>query len=143
MRYEFGLPWRILSGEEEGSLAFRGGTSWPVVEDGAGAPARRPAALTAPPGPLLLVDIGGGSTEFAVGSAGEPPAFVRSLDVGVVRLTERFFHADPPPAAEVAALAGHVAAAIRRPCRRSSAPRCAARWASPAPTPRLSPTSSA
>ena len=65
-----------------------------------------------PPVRLLLVDIGGGSTEFAVGSAGEPPAFVRSLDVGVVRLTERFFHADPPPAAEVAALSGHVAAAI-------------------------------
>jgi exopolyphosphatase/guanosine-5'-triphosphate,3'-diphosphate pyrophosphatase len=107
MRYEFRLPWRILSGEEEGSLAFRGGTSWLVAEDGAG------AARTAPPGPLLLVDIGGGSTEFAVGSAGEPPAFVRSLDVGVVRLTERFFHADPPPAAEVAALSGHVAAAIR------------------------------
>ena len=97
MRYEFGLPWRILSGEEEGTLAFRGGTSW--LDDRA-------------PDPLLLVDIGGGSTEFAVGSAGEPPAFVRSLDVGVVRLTERFFHADPPPAAEIAALAGHVAAAI-------------------------------
>jgi len=97
MRYEFGLPWRILSGEEEGGLAFRGGTSWLT----------RPA-----PDPLLLVDIGGGSTEFAVGTAGRPPAFVRSLDVGVVRLTERFFHADPPPAAEVAALAGHVAAAV-------------------------------
>ena len=70
-------------------------------------PDREPA-----PDPILLVDIGGGSTEFAVGTAGEPPAFVRSLDVGVVRLTERFFHADPPPAAEVAALAGHVAAAV-------------------------------
>jgi exopolyphosphatase/guanosine-5'-triphosphate,3'-diphosphate pyrophosphatase len=97
MRYEFGLRWCILSGEEEGALAFRGGTSW----------LERPA-----PDPLLLVDIGGGSTEFAVGSAGERPAFVRSLDVGVVRLTERFFHADPPPAAETAALADHVAAAI-------------------------------
>ena len=126
MRYEFRLPWRILSGEEEGSLAFRGGTSWLAAKDGAGAgegagadgagaaaDAAAGAAQTPPPGPLLLVDIGGGSTEFAVGSAGEPPAFVRSLDVGVVRLTERFFHADPPPAAEVAALAGHVAAAIQ------------------------------
>ena len=108
MRYEFRLPWRILSGEEEGSLAFRGGTSW-LARGRAGR--RRGAA--APPDPLLLVDIGGGSTEFAVGSAGEPPAFVRSLDVGVVRLTERFFHADPPPPAEIAALAGHVAAAIQ------------------------------
>ena len=97
MRYEFGLRSRVLSGAEEGALAFRGGTSW----------LRRPA-----PGPLLLVDIGGGSTEFAVGAAGESPSFVRSLDVGVVRLTERFFHADPPPAAEVAALAAHVAASV-------------------------------
>ena len=109
MRYEFALPWRILSGEEEGSLAFRGGTSW--LAAGAG-DAALPARDSTPPDPLLLVDIGGGSTEFAVGSAGETPAFVRSLDVGVVRLTERFFRADPPPAAEIAALSGHVAAAI-------------------------------
>jgi exopolyphosphatase / guanosine-5'-triphosphate,3'-diphosphate pyrophosphatase len=97
VRDDYALPWRVLSGEEEGGLAFRGGTSW------LGADA---------PDPLVLVDIGGGSTEFAAGSAGEPASFVRSLDVGVVRLTERFFHADPPRPAEVAALAGHVAAAI-------------------------------
>ena len=79
-----------------------------------GAPAGpgAPGAGSAAPDPLVLVDIGGGSTEFAVGSAGEPPAFVRSLDVGVVRLTERFFRADPPPAAEIVALADHVAAAV-------------------------------
>jgi exopolyphosphatase/guanosine-5'-triphosphate,3'-diphosphate pyrophosphatase len=94
---DFALPWRVLAGEEEGSLAFRGGTSW---------------LGSSAPDPLMLVDIGGGSTEFAVGSACEPPQFVRSLDVGVVRLTERFFHADPPPAAEVAALSDHVAAAV-------------------------------
>jgi exopolyphosphatase / guanosine-5'-triphosphate,3'-diphosphate pyrophosphatase len=108
MRYEFGLPWRILSGEEEGTLAFRGGTSW-LSSGGGTAP---DATRSAVPDPLVLVDIGGGSTEFAVGSAGETPRFVRSLDVGVVRLTERFFDADPPPPAEVAALAGHVAAAV-------------------------------
>ena len=107
LRYDFALPWRILSGEEEGTLAFRGGTSWLVAGDSSAAGDSPPA-----PDPLLLVDIGGGSTEFAVGSAGEPPSFVRSLDVGVVRLTERFFHHDPPEAAEIAALTGHVAAAI-------------------------------
>jgi len=111
MRYEFRLPWRILSGEEEGSLAFRGGTSW-LADAGRATPPGPQAPSDPPPDPLLLVDIGGGSTEFAVGSAGQTPAFVRSLDVGVVRLTERFFHADPPPAAEIAALSGHVAAAI-------------------------------
>ena len=103
---EFRLPWRVLRGEEEAALAFRGGTS--SLAAGGGAGADREAA----PDPILLVDIGGGSTEFAVGTAGVPPGFVRSLDVGVVRLTERFFHADPPPPAEVAALAGHVAAAV-------------------------------
>ncbi len=108
MKYEFALPWRILSGEEEGALAFRGGTSWLAAGAETPTDADRPPAHD----PLLLVDIGGGSTEFAIGSAGEPPEFVRSLDVGVVRLTERFFHADPPSAAEVAALAGHVSAAI-------------------------------
>jgi exopolyphosphatase/guanosine-5'-triphosphate,3'-diphosphate pyrophosphatase len=96
VKYDFGLRWRILNGQEEGSLAFRGGTSW----------------LADAPDPLLLVDIGGGSTEFAVGSAGQTPDFVRSLDVGVVRQTERFFRHDPPEAAEVAALSGHVAAAV-------------------------------
>ena len=103
LKYDFGLPWRILTGQEEGTLAFRGGTSWLAAA---------PAGTSTPPDPLLLVDIGGGSTEFAVGSAGEPPTLVRSLDVGVVRLTERFFHHDPPEAAEVGALIGHVAAAI-------------------------------
>jgi exopolyphosphatase / guanosine-5'-triphosphate,3'-diphosphate pyrophosphatase len=105
LKHDFGLPWRVLSGREEGTLAFRGGTSWLVGATAADAAADAPA-------PLLLVDIGGGSTEFAIGAAGEPPSFVRSLDLGVVRLTERFLHHDPPEAAEVAALAGHVAAAI-------------------------------
>jgi exopolyphosphatase / guanosine-5'-triphosphate,3'-diphosphate pyrophosphatase len=96
---DLGLPYRVLCGEEEGALAFRGGTAWLGAE----------AA-----DPLVLVDIGGGSTEFAVGSAHRPPAFVRSLDVGVVRLTERYFRHDPPEAAEVDELAAHVAAAIER-----------------------------
>jgi exopolyphosphatase/guanosine-5'-triphosphate,3'-diphosphate pyrophosphatase len=112
--HDFHLPWRVLGGEEEGALAFRGGTTWLAAAGPAPAAAGAPGSTAGPaPDPLVLVDIGGGSTEFAMGSAGEPPAFVRSLDVGVVRLTERFFHADPPPAAEVAALADHVAAAIR------------------------------
>lgn len=105
---EFALPWRVLGGEEEGSLAFRGGTS-SLTRHGHAAPSG-PAAP--PPDPLLLVDIGGGSTEFVIGAAGRTPTFVGSLDIGVVRLTERFFHADPPPAQEIAALSAHVAAAI-------------------------------
>ncbi len=45
---------------------------------------------------VAVVDIGGGSTEFAVGRPDAAPRFVRSLDVGAVRITERFFAADPP-----------------------------------------------
>lgn len=88
---ELGLPWRLLDGEEEGALAFRGGTA---------ALAGHVAA------PVGLVDIGGGSTEFCVGVAGLSPGIVRSLDIGAVRVTERFFHDDPPsPAALEAATA--------------------------------------
>lgn len=96
---DFALPWRVLGGEEEGALAFRGGTAGLVGQTDA---------------PLVLTDIGGGSTEFAVGVAGRRPDFVRSLDIGVVRLTERFFAGDPPSPAEVAALVAHVAGAIEQ-----------------------------
>ncbi|MDI9600343.1 MAG: Ppx/GppA family phosphatase [Acidobacteriota bacterium] len=100
---ESGFPWRVLAGEEEGALAFRGGTSWLAAS---------PSGASVRTAPLLLVDIGGGSTEFAVGVAGETPTFVCSLEIGVVRLTERFFRTDPPQPEAVTALAGHVAAAI-------------------------------
>lgn len=100
---ESGFPWRVLAGEEEGALAFRGGTSWLAAS---------PSGASVGTAPLLLVDIGGGSTEFAVGVAGETPTFVCSLEIGVVRLTERFFRTDPPQPEAVTALAGHVAAAI-------------------------------
>ena len=100
---ESGFPWRVLAGEEEGALAFRGGTSWLAAS---------PSGASVGTAPLLLVDIGGGSTEFAVGVAGETPTFVCSLEIGVVRLTERFFRTDPPQPEAVTNLAGHVAAAI-------------------------------
>ena len=100
---ESGFPWRVLAGEEEGALAFRGGTSWLAAS---------PSGASVGTAPLLLVDIGGGSTEFAVGVAGETPTFVCSLEIGVVRLTERFFRPDPPQPEAVTNLAGHVAAAI-------------------------------
>src|SRR5262249_38293984 len=48
----------------------------------------------------LLLDIGGGSTEFVVGDA-DGPRFHESLDIGSVRLTERFLHSDPPSSDEL------------------------------------------
>lgn len=73
----------LLSGSEEATLSFRGAT----------------AELDEADGPFLVVDIGGGSTEFAVGTAA--PEGVFSIDVGCVRITERFLESDPPSAEEL------------------------------------------
>jgi exopolyphosphatase/guanosine-5'-triphosphate,3'-diphosphate pyrophosphatase len=67
----------LLSGDEEARLSFLGAT----------------ADLDAP-GPYLVTDIGGGSTEFAFGMT--EPVAQRSIDVGCVRVTEQFLDSDPP-----------------------------------------------
>jgi exopolyphosphatase/guanosine-5'-triphosphate,3'-diphosphate pyrophosphatase len=78
----------VLTGEEEGRLTFLGAT----------------AGLTEP-APYLVVDIGGGSTEFIVGTtgAGGVPQVtgLMSVDVGCVRLTEAYLHSDPPAPEEL------------------------------------------
>ena len=73
----------LLTGEQEARLSFLGATS----------------QLDPAEGPFLVVDIGGGSTEFSVGTT-EPEA-VLSVDIGCVRLTEKFIHRDPPAAEEL------------------------------------------
>jgi exopolyphosphatase / guanosine-5'-triphosphate,3'-diphosphate pyrophosphatase len=78
-----GVPAELLSGTEEGRLSYNGATS--DLPPGGGA--------------VVVVDIGGGSTELATRSAEEVVSV--SLDIGCVRLTERFLHADPPTPAEV------------------------------------------
>ncbi len=78
-----GLAVEILGGEEEGSLAFAGATSDLVDANG----------------PFLVLDIGGGSTEMVVGC--DRPSGVVSLDMGCVRLTERFLLHDPPTRLEI------------------------------------------
>lgn len=75
----------LLSGSDEARLSFAGAT----------------ADLDARDGPYLVVDIGGGSTEFAVG-ADEVEGAV-SIDMGCVRLSERFLHSDPPAPEELSA----------------------------------------
>ncbi len=87
----FGFRVRSLSGNEEALLAFRGATAG--------------RSLTRP---VLVVDIGGGSTELVIGDA-NGPGFHVSLDIGGVRLTERYMHSDPPSASEL----GHCAEAVR------------------------------
>jgi exopolyphosphatase/guanosine-5'-triphosphate,3'-diphosphate pyrophosphatase len=80
-----GVEPELLSGEEEAALSFAGATADLVDENG----------------PFLVVDIGGGSTEVVVGSEGMPWT-AASLDLGCVRLTERFLHSDPPSVQELA-----------------------------------------
>ncbi len=82
------LP-EILSGEEEGRLSFAGATAH-LPPDLAGS------------GLVLVVDIGGGSTELVVGQSGsaaggaDAAVSIRSLDIGCVRVSERFLRRDPP-----------------------------------------------
>jgi exopolyphosphatase/guanosine-5'-triphosphate,3'-diphosphate pyrophosphatase len=102
-----GVPPEVISGEEEARLSFTGATC--ELADPSAAAGGAPAGGVAPP--YLVVDIGGGSTEFVVGGAGQEPRGV-SLDIGCVRLTERHLHSDPPAAAEVRAATADIDAAI-------------------------------
>jgi exopolyphosphatase / guanosine-5'-triphosphate,3'-diphosphate pyrophosphatase len=85
-----GFPAELLSGEEEGQLAYAG------------------AVMGLPPvaGDDLVVDIGGGSTELVVQRHGVVSAY--SMNIGCVRLTERFLAHDPPTAAELAAMSAFI-----------------------------------
>ena len=76
----------LLSGEEEARLSFVGATT---------------GLQAVAAGPYLVIDIGGGSTEFVLGQTG-PEALI-SVAMGCVRMTERHLHSDPPTAAEVTA----------------------------------------
>src|SRR4051794_32673840 len=82
VRDEFGLDARTIPGEEEARLPSRGATS--------GRPAGAPA-------PVVVIDIGGGSTEYVVGDR-HGVAFHVSTQSGAVRQTERHLHSDPPAA---------------------------------------------
>ena len=79
---EVGIEPELLSGEEEAALSFLGAT----------------ADLDAA-APYLVVDIGGGSTEFVLGTS-EPVGLI-SVNIGCVRITEQFLHSDPPAPEEL------------------------------------------
>jgi exopolyphosphatase / guanosine-5'-triphosphate,3'-diphosphate pyrophosphatase len=89
-----GVPAELLDGQTEGALACRGAT----------------AGLPRAEGDDVVVDIGGGSTELVVGRDGAVRAV--SLDIGCVRLTERFLHHDPPAADELEAATEFVRSAL-------------------------------
>lgn len=88
-----GLNMRLISGEEEADLGFRGaisavGPSWE--------------------GPVLVVDLGGGSAQLIVGEPSSGPLMQVSLPLGTNRTTERFVEHDPPKKKELRALDEHV-----------------------------------
>jgi len=93
IRSELGLDAQVLSGDEEARLTFLGAMSGRQVDGQARAE------------PTVVIDIGGGSTEFIVG-AGRTAGFHVSLPAGVVRMSERHIHSDPPAPAELQELAG-------------------------------------
>ncbi len=80
-------PVRLLSAEEEGRLAFLGALS---------------ATRTGSRRLIAVCDVGGGSAQVAVGTRRDGVAWVRSLDIGSMRLTSRFLDDDPPGDAAVA-----------------------------------------
>jgi exopolyphosphatase / guanosine-5'-triphosphate,3'-diphosphate pyrophosphatase len=91
-----GAPVRVVSPEEEGRLAYEGAL----------------AALENPPRTVAVCDIGGGSSEIAVGTPDAGPAWLVSLDVGSLRLAHRFLTEDPPGRKALAALRADVAASL-------------------------------
>jgi exopolyphosphatase/guanosine-5'-triphosphate,3'-diphosphate pyrophosphatase len=98
VREILGVDPEVVTGEEEAALSFAGATG----------DLRSRPDLTEP---YLVVDIGGGSTEFVLGGQ-QGPAASRSVDIGCVRLTERHLRSDPAAADELAAAEADIAAAI-------------------------------
>ena len=98
VRERLGVEPEVISGHEEAELSFRGATSALAT------------AAVAHDTPYLVVDIGGGSTEFVLGTGTVEAA--RSVDVGCVRMTERHLNDDPPTLAQVTAARRDIDAAI-------------------------------
>ncbi|MBU5423319.1 Ppx/GppA family phosphatase [Cellulomonas hominis] len=95
VREALGVEPEVIGGVEEAALSFRGATG---------------VLGSRHPGPYLVVDLGGGSTEVVLGE--RTPEAAYSMDVGCVRITERHLQSDPPTAAEVAAAEADVRAAL-------------------------------
>jgi exopolyphosphatase/guanosine-5'-triphosphate,3'-diphosphate pyrophosphatase len=94
VRAELGVDPEVITGREEAELSFAGAAS----------------VLHEVNGPLLVADIGGGSTELVRGGDGHLCS--HSMDVGCVRMTERHLHDDPPTAAQIDATVADVRKAI-------------------------------
>ncbi|MBM4392667.1 MAG: hypothetical protein FJ090_16210 [Deltaproteobacteria bacterium] len=103
VRRQTGVAVDVLPGEEEARLTFLGGLT----------------GLALPPGPVLLCDPGGGSTEIILGEGGKIVYRV-SLEIGTVRLTDAFLgyeRVEPPALARCRAAVEEAVATVRLPAR--------------------------
>ncbi|HJQ05524.1 MAG TPA: Ppx/GppA phosphatase family protein [Nocardioides sp.] len=96
VRERLGITPEVLSGDEEARLSF------------AGAVLGLPDVAT----PVMVIDIGGGSTELILGTPEGGPTLAHSMNIGSVRLHERRLGGDPPSADEVAACVADIDAAL-------------------------------
>ena len=96
IRERTGVDPRVIDGDEEARLSFAGATR----------------SLPPLPEPLLVIDVGGGSTELILGSAEGEVIVVESLDIGSVRLNERHLADDPPSKEEIAAAVADIDEAL-------------------------------
>ena len=94
VRERLGIEPEVISGEEEAALSFAG-----AIQD-----------LNPSDGPFLVVDIGGGSTEFVFGTTTVESA--KSVNIGCVRMTERHFAQDPASQAQIELARADIQAAI-------------------------------
>jgi exopolyphosphatase/guanosine-5'-triphosphate,3'-diphosphate pyrophosphatase len=94
VRQRLGIELEVISGDEEAALSFAG-----AIKD-----------LDPSNGPFLVVDIGGGSTEFVFGTSTVEAA--RSVNIGCVRMTERHFASDPVTTAQIELARTDIQAAI-------------------------------
>src|SRR5215210_3870314 len=99
IEWSYGFTPRLLTGDDEAQLSFLGATTDRESGD-----------------ETLVIDIGGGSTELITGDG-----FHVSLDVGSVRLTERFLHSDPPSRDELGACAEHIRSVLPPPLAHANA----------------------
>lgn len=91
---ETGAATRVLTADEEGELAWRGAV----------------AAAAELPSTVAVCDVGGGSAQIAVGSLEDGPTWLRSVDIGSLRLTRRAFRNDPPTARDLERAGAAIAA---------------------------------
>jgi exopolyphosphatase / guanosine-5'-triphosphate,3'-diphosphate pyrophosphatase len=94
VEWSYGFATRLLSGHDEAMMMFRGVTTERELDSG-----------------TIIVDVGGGSTELVAGGA-DGVRWHDSLDIGSVRLTERFLHSDPPTEDELSECAAAVRALL-------------------------------